>query len=220
MMRFFRILLAMSCFMVMFAAPARADNGALVPANGAVAKQPASISDRVTELEAGINSVSQQVKSIQGQLQVQADDLLKLHEQQRNFFKDLNQRINQLQNLENNTDASASNDPSPGHSAALKAKAGLAQTVSSLSKKEQQVFQQASAWFSNHEYSRARTALVDYLIEFPQGAHLAAAHLQLGQVYQRSKQESRARDQFLYLQKKYPNSLEAAKALKYLQQMT
>src|SRR3990167_6008537 len=84
-------------------------------------QQSLSMDQRVAKLENQINNLAnmnvssqidqlqQQLQQLQGQLQVAQHDLKTLDEQQRNFYQDLDQRLNNLKALVDNDNTPVSN---------------------------------------------------------------------------------------------------------------
>ena len=142
-----------------------------------------------------IADLQQQIQQLSGQLQVQAHDLKLLNDQQRSFYQDLDQRINQLKNLsaDNSVSDSSATVSSSSDSTDIKVK-------------DAKAYQDAFKLITDKKYPQAITALQSYTSDYPNGQFVANAHYWSGEVYLLDKQYGKAQDEFNTVISKYSTS--------------
>jgi tol-pal system protein YbgF len=128
-----------------------------------------------------ISELQQKIQALQGQLQVQQHNLQLLNIQQRSFYEDLNQRINQISAL--------SSSASPSDYSAKTAQNIKNQVTQPLSTStnananETTMYQNAFQLIMQKQYSNAQRALNRYLTQYPKGIYADSAHYWLGEIY-------------------------------------
>ncbi len=153
-----------------------------------------------------IADLQQQMQQIQGQLQVQAHDLKLLNNQQRSFYKDLDQRITQLKNLTSGSDSGTASDASSS------SKASAATDTSSIQLKDSHVYEAAFKLLTKKQYDKAKSAFKNYLNDYPNGQFLANAHYWLGEIALLQKNYKQSIRQFNTVINAYPKSAKIADA--------
>lgn len=148
-----------------------------------------------------IADIQQTLQQLQGQLQVQAHDLKMLNEQQRSFYQDLNQQINQLKNLSSgtpstNTNTSTSTNPPPASSS----------KAIGLALKDSDTYKAAFDLMMKKQFPKAISAFQSYLNTYPNGQFKANAYYWLGQIYFQQKKYSASLKQFQILIAQSPKS--------------
>ena len=174
-----------------------------------------TLDQRITRLEAQMNNfvkmdlparlddLQQQIQSLTGQLQVVQHDLKLLNQQQRVFYKDLDQRIKQAQNLSGNGDEDADNHVSPP---ASKSPSTEPTSSSSINEKDSAAYQKAFDALKKKQFDQAESAFNAYLSNFPNGQYAANAHYWLGELYLLDKNLKSAGDEFNTVMTKYSSS--------------
>ncbi len=171
---------------------------------------------RVARLEAQINNfvkmnlpgrideLQQQVQTLTGQLQVQQHDLTLLNQQQRAFFKDLDQRIKQAQiSGSGNGD---SNNTADAKSSSTKASADDALQT------DVQAYQKAFDLLKQKQFTEAKDGFAAYINSFPKGKYIANAHYWSGELYLLDKDYKAAGDEFSIVVNNYSASNKAKDA--------
>ncbi len=153
-----------------------------------------------------INELQQQMAQLRGQLQVQERDISLLETQVRRFYKDLDQRITQVQNAS----GSESSTTTPSSSNTSNAQNTSAQndmlSLDSIQLKDSHAYQTAFDALSKGSYDQAESAFNDYLNAFPNGSYVANAHYWLGEIYLNQHNKHKATMEFNTVINKYPKS--------------
>jgi tol-pal system protein YbgF len=167
------------------------------------------INNRVSRLEqqmANLTSMNlpeqiavmrQQVQQLNGQIQVMQHDLTLLNNQQRSFYKDLQQQIEQIKNLNGSSDSNNNN------------KKPTTQTKppsTDINLKDATAYKKAFNLVLDKKYESAKQALQNYISTFPQGEFQPNARYWLGEIFMMNKQWQQALDQFNVIVTKYKNS--------------
>lgn len=185
-----------------------------------VQTQSLSMSDRVSRLEQQmtnivnmnlpqqINDIQQALQQVQGQLQVQAHDLKLLNEQERSFYQDIDQRINQLKNLGSAPSATMPSASSNSGASPLKTQS----SNDSTQLNDANAYRDAFNLVSKKQYVASIQSLNNYLNNFPNGAYVANAHYWLGEVYALQKKNDQAVAEFNTVILQYPKSSKVADA--------
>jgi tol-pal system protein YbgF len=146
-----------------------------------------------------INHVQQELAQLRGQLQVQAHDLKLLNNQQRSFYQDLDQRIDQLKNLNSGGGSGSSGD---AKSNANEANA----TSNNIRIKESSAYQAAFNLLRKKQYDKSQVAFQEYLNDYPNGYYISNAHYWLGEIYLAQKNNKQAAQQFQIVVSKFPKT--------------
>ncbi len=152
-----------------------------------------------------ISQLQQQIAQLRGQLEVQEHDLQLLNKQQRSFYQDLDNRINQMKNLNAGNNGSASGSSSNA-SPAKPDKNAIDTSVTSLKLKDASTYQSAFSQLTKRHYDKAKQALQNYLNVYPNGNYVADATYWLGEIYLVQKDYPKALTQFNAVIKSHPKS--------------
>ena len=174
------------------------------------ASTPAPTTDlRVTKLEQQVSDLEQQNKQITGQLSELSRDLDLLNQQQRDFYQDLNQRIQHVSNLANgSTNGDATDIPNVLATAKTKTTAA----GDDLQAKEQATYQAAFDLFIQKQLDDAKTAFLAYLNDYPNGQYVADTHYWLGEIYGQQEDAVHAITEFQTVVQQFPTSIKVADA--------
>ena len=155
-----------------------------------------------------ISDLQQEFAQMRGQLQVQKYNLLLLDNQQRSFYRDLDQRITQSKNL-NSSDCDASNNNDS--SSSKKNLMDNAWSTSNIQLKDSNTYRKALDLLTRQQYGKAEAAFQTYLNNYPNGSYAANSHYWLGEIYFKQKDRDRkdqtgAIREFKTVRDKFPKS--------------
>ena len=164
-----------------------------------------------------IADLQKQVEQLNGQVQVQAHDLKLLNQQQRSFYKDLNQRINQISNLSNGDNGNGgSNAPSqtaaPAASSSKVSSAAVVPAKQEANASDASTYQAAFALLSNKHLSESKAALARYLKRYPNGQYVENAHYWMGEIALQQGQMPVAKAEFSTVVREFPKGNKVADA--------
>lgn len=151
-------------------------------------------------LPARLDDLQQQIQNLNGQLQVVQHDIQLLNQQQRAFYKDLDQRIKQAQNLSGNGSSDSSSAPA------------MPQTSGNINQKDAAAYQKAFASLKDKNFDQARTDFMSYLNDFPNGQYAANSHYWLGELYMLKNNLQDAGDEFNTVVTRFSSSPKARDA--------
>ncbi len=192
-----------------------ATSAAKVPLPANLASMPTPL--RVRRLEQQVNNIAnmnlpsqitqlqQQIAQLRGQLEVQGHDLQLINKQLRNFYKDLDNRISQLSNLNaaNNNTAGVSN---------TKIDNNVMKAPTSVQLQDANAYQLAFSMLTNHQFDKAKQSFSAYLNQYPNGKYVADAHYWLGEIYLTKKDYKNANTEFQTVISKYSSSSKVSDA--------
>ena|SRR3990167_10493160 len=190
--------------------------------------QSLSLDQRVTKLQNQMDNLAnmnlpgkiadlqQQLQQLQGQMQVEQHDLKTLDEQQRNFYQDLDQRLNDLKTLvEKGVPPSSSTTP-PSDATDISTPTNTTDTSTSSGNDELKAYQAAFKFISSKEYDKAVDSLQNFLKKYPNGTYAVNAHYWLGEIYYLQTKKDQASQEFQTVINDYPTSSKVSDAmLKY-----
>jgi tol-pal system protein YbgF len=186
------------------------DNTQQTGASGLLGHPSFPLSQRMVRMEQQLNNLinmnlpqqiaelQEQVAQLRGQLQVQAHDLKILNNQQTTFYKDLDDRIKQLQNLNSNDSGDNGSNKVDNNTATT--------NTSSIQLKDSTAYQTAFDLVTKHQYVRAKAAFQNYMNNYPNGDYVANAHYWLGEIYCKNKDKTKAEAEFTTIVTKYPKA--------------
>ncbi|MDF1654182.1 MAG: tol-pal system protein YbgF [Coxiellaceae bacterium] len=175
-----------------------------------------------------ISDLQNQIQQLRGQLQVQSHDLKLLNTQQRSFYQDVDQRLQQLKTLVSNSsngaDDNGSSNTGPSSSSgssnsSSSSKASGSNVTSQLNTsaasqnfnlKDAQTYQTAFALVLKKQFTPAMEGFQNYLSSYPNGRYAVNAHYWLGEIYLRQSQTKKAISEFSAVVKDYPKSNKVA----------
>ncbi|WP_423062989.1 tol-pal system protein YbgF [Candidiatus Paracoxiella cheracis] len=153
-----------------------------------------------------ISDLQQSLAQLRGQLQVQAHDLKLLNDQQRSFYQDLDQRIDQLKNLSSGNSASDNS----GNTKVSNNSTGAASN--NINTKDANAYQAAFNLLAKKQYDKSEASFQNYLSDYPNGKYVSNAHYWLGEIYLTQKNNNQAAQQFQTVMTKFPKSPKIADA--------
>lgn len=145
-----------------------------------------------------MTQLQQQVQKLAGQVSVLQHDIQLLNSQQRAFYQDLNQKIQQVSNL------SGGNSSVPNVLAKSSAK-----KTATVDDKEKASYNAAIKEVKAKQLAKAQKAFQGYLADYPNGTFVANAHYWLGEIALQSNNHSEAIKQFGAVVNHFPKSLKA-----------
>jgi tol-pal system protein YbgF len=171
-----------------------------------------------------ISDLQEKVQQLNGQLQVQSHDLKLLNQQQRSFYKDLDDRINQLSNLSNSngmghSDKVLSDSKGPTtQQPAIKHKTTQPHSTvhpssQSLPSNDVKTYQSAFSLLSKKQYLGAKQGMQSYIDKHPSGKYAANAHYWLGEINMHQDQKNDAINAFNTVIREFPKSNKVPDAL-------
>lgn len=150
-----------------------------------------------------IAELQQQLAQLRGQLQVQSHDLKLLNDQQRSFYQDLDQRINQLKNLS----SGSSNTSGNSKSGTAKSTTSTGSPASNnINMKDSSAYQAAFILLTKKQYDKSQAAFQGYLNDYPNGKYVSNAHYWLGEIFLAQKNNKQAEKQFHTVITSFKNS--------------
>ena len=159
-------------------------------------------SDRVSRLEqqmanitqmnlpAKISELRQEIQQLNGRIQEQQHDMKVLGQQQKNFYQDLNHRVEQLIGGDVKQSASVQTPHSTS-----------AESVTDAS-----TYRAAFAMLIKKQYPAAITRFNAYIENYPKGAFVANAHYWLGEIYLKKNNKAQAQKAFNTVITQFPKS--------------
>lgn len=200
------------------------------------AASPASVEQRVQQLEEQmrnqvdllkkIDTLSQQLKELQGQLEVETHDITLLKDQQKSQYSDVDQRLNELSHRKIVPPAEPSvekkqtvSEGSPKKISSPEAKKKTEESPKKISspednkKKAEKAYQAAYALLKSKNYDKAQVAFQKFIRTHPNDPNLVNAHYWLGFVYLLKSQPDKAITEFKTVIKLDVNHIKTADAL-------
>lgn len=179
--------------------------------NTATTTKPAAptTDQRVAKLEQQVSDLEQENKQITGQLSELSRDLDLLNQQQRDFYQDLNQRIQHISNL---TNGSTNGDTSDIPNVLATPKTKTNTNADDLQAKEQATYQAAFNLLIQKQMDDAKTAFLAYLNDYPNGQYVADTHYWLGEIYGQEDDSVHAITEFQTVVQQFPTSIKVADA--------
>lgn len=140
-----------------------------------------------------IDTANQQIKDLQGQLEVQGHDIKLLQEQQKSQYSDLDLRLNNLSHKDvERSESSPDKKSEPVEKTTTKTTCSTKPTDD----KAQKAYQTAYAFLKNKNYDKAKTAFQKFIHSYPDDANTVDAHYWLGNIYLLKNQPDNAIAQF------------------------
>jgi len=207
-----------------------------------------SVEQRLEKLERQVDNLNQQntakkiedlqdrLQKLNGQLEDQSHQITQLTEQVKNFYQDLNGRIEgkggkasgeakatlaadsiskeaetPIINRQNDAIPNTCSMPQSKHQIAVKKSSQLASDTAFL--KEQQMYQTALDLLPDKKYDASAEKLHKYITTYPKGAYVANAHYWLGEISFLKKNLSQAEVEFHTVVSKYPTAKKMPDAL-------
>lgn len=143
-----------------------------------------------TNLLKQIDTVAQQVKDLQGQLEIATHEIKTLQDQQKSQYSDLDQRVSDLSHQKEERPHLAV-DKKTDNAAESNAKA-ISSDSSAKEDKGQKAYQAAYALLKTKNYDKAKNALQSFIRTYPDDANIVNAYYWLGNIYLLKNQPDKA----------------------------
>lgn len=137
-----------------------------------------------------VTDLQQELAQICGQLQVQRHNFRLLNNQQRSFYRDLDQKIMELKDL--NGGGGTLND----NLSSTKSSGNSISDNEKIQLQDSNAYQAGLNLLTNKQYRKAEAAFQNYLNNYSNGNYVANAHYWLGEIYLQRKNIHKAADEF------------------------
>jgi len=164
-------------------------------------KQPVNHSEQQIQnytqmnLPAKIDDLQQQIQQLRSELEIEERNVQLLNETMHNFYQDLYQRINAI------------NEPPTPPTTASENK------NDSTVDKQKQAYKTAFNLIDKKKYDDAVTKMQEYLTNYPNGEYAVNAHYWLGEIYYLKSQLKKAINEFQIVIDQYPKSSKVPDAM-------
>lgn len=149
-----------------------------------------------------VQGLQQDLQELRGQLEVQANTIKQLQEQQLRFYKDFDTRLN-------GKAVSTKNDDAADVATAIN-QANLQSASPSNPADEQLSYLAAYDLVKDKRFDEALASMQSFILRFPHGGYTANAHYWLGELYMVKKNYSQAITQFETVLRNFPSSSKSA----------
>ena len=150
-------------------------------------------------LAARLDSLQQTLQQLQGQLDLESHSLKLLSEQQNSYYKDLNQRIAQLQGVGSTAGSNAASTEG-------KAATTSAPTTAAITAQEKKAYQTGFQLLTQKKYDDAVKSFQSYLSDYPTGKYAVNAHYWMAEVYYLQGKVDQAETEFNTVVTQYPTT--------------
>jgi tol-pal system protein YbgF len=160
-----------------------------------------------------VNELQRELQELRGQFEVQAHDLKLLQQQQLAFYKDLDTRLSEQDEIKNastsktaaldldNSDTQKQQETPKAFEAPKRAK------VSKVNPAEEQIsYVSAYEFIKQKKYTQGLEAMQSFIDNYPQSHYSANAHYWLGELYFLKNNYAQAMDEFNVVMRDYPKS--------------
>lgn len=199
----------------------------------APAMQVESSANEPTDLVNTVTQLQQQVRNLQGQLEVQAHQIDQLTQAQKNIYLQLENKsptnaaidtaaaalttvtVSTATAPKNNegisvkptaTTTPSATTPTPAPAAAGASTAAAASTTGSNDEKQKALYDQGYQFITKQQYSEASNSMNEYLTQYPKGDYAANAHYWLGEIGLVSGDLNSAQTHFQAVVTQFPNN--------------
>lgn len=164
-------------------------------------EQTANLSD----LSGKVDDLQQQVQKLRGDVEVQQHDIKLLHDQLRNYYQDVDQRLSQASPSSKNNAGTTDGSPKDTD---IKSANSLTETAKPVSEStsEQKDYQDGLDALKAKKYDDSINKMQAYLHDYPNGKYAANAHYWLGEIYYTQAQPAKATKEFQTILNVYPDS--------------
>lgn len=146
-----------------------------------------------------INTLNQQIKDLQGQLEIHEHDIKVLNDQQKTQYNDLDERLTELSHLKTAHTEVTTKKTLKDDTESTEEKSKKTTTIShepSSNEEEQKAYRTAYGLLKNKRYDKAKTAFQKFLQDYPSSTNAIDAHYWLGNVYLLKNQPAKAITEF------------------------
>ncbi len=174
-----------------------------VPVGERIARLEHMVSDRNMNLMSQLNALQDEVRTLRGLIEVHEHDMAQLKQQQQLMYGDLDHRLanKQQATVLNDSVSNAVNPPNLDKHAAMD---GLVA--------QEKDYQQAFQLLRDKHYSKAVSAMNDYIAHYPTGHYAANAHYWLGELFMLQGNTDQAVKQFNVVLSDFASNRKAADA--------
>ncbi len=148
-------------------------------------------------LPAKIDDLQQQIQQLRGELETEEHNVQLLNETMHNFYQDLYQRINAI------------NQPSTPPVTTTSSE----NKINSNINKQEQAYKTAFNLLSKKKYDDAVMKMQEYLTDYPNGKYAVNAHYWLGEIYHLQSQLKKSINEFQIVINRYPKSAKVPDAM-------
>ncbi len=145
-----------------------------------------------------VAQLQQEVQKLNGQIQVQANTIKILTEQQKSFYQDLSQQVAQLKSGAMPVKTAAQMPVQTQIAAQPAGKNNIAEQM--------KAYDDAFTFVRTRKFGQASTALTDFIKNYPDSKYTANAHYWLGQIYFLQGQTQKAATEFDTVVTKFPKN--------------
>lgn len=153
-----------------------------------------------------IENLNSTIQTLQGIVEKQTHDLKILSEQQKQFYQDLDRR---LQQTAQTTTTPISTTPT----VTANNNADTSQNTPVVSEGEQKVYKDAFELLKSKKYDEALKAMTVYITKYPQGQYVVNAYYWTGEIYYLQGKAESAKMAFKIIVKNFPTSQKLPDAL-------
>ena len=150
-----------------------------------------------------LNDVRQEVQVLRGQLEKQQHDIQVLAIQQKQFYQDLNARI----------EGSAKTKVAQNDTEKADSSASTAQKKAVVATEENKLYRDAFELLRSKQYNDAINAFQIYLSKFPSGEYTVNSYYWIGEIYYLQGKSAEAKKAFSSVANNFPNSQKVPDAL-------
>lgn len=168
---------------------------------GSTPASPSASREALADLLQQLETLQAEMRSLRGQVEVQANEIERLKTRQRELLADIDRRVSEL---ERRGSAAAPEPSSPVASGAA---------TSASSAQEQQDYDAAFTLMKQGFYERAAKGFRDFLAKYPQSALRDNARYWLGEAYYVSRKFRQSLEEFGKLMSDYPTSAKVPDAM-------
>lgn len=191
---------------------AKADTSQSLSQDSSIAIQDTTDEQPTKELfSSRIDAMQREIQQLRGLIEVQAHDLKLLRQQQQAFYKDLDQRLANVDSQEEK--ATNTMDLEVNTPATDKPTLPKSTPVSANPADEEIAYAAAYELVRNKEFSQALPAMKTFISSYPNSQYAPNAHYWLGELLLAEKQVSGAIIEFQTVLSNYPKSTKAAAAM-------
>lgn len=158
---------------------------------------------KADDLSAKVTELQDEIQTLRGKLEVQEHDLKNLREQQKAFYKDLDDRMrNQGARTEISLFGKSKDEANDS------AKPATQQTATN----DVEAYKAAFGLLKEKQYQKAISSMEAFIKDYPDSQYQANAHYWLGELYLSQGQQDQAIEQFNLVVNTYPKSNKVAGA--------
>lgn len=148
-----------------------------------------------------IENLNSNIQTLQGIVEKQTHDLKILSEQQKQFYQDLDRRLQQTSQATTSPTLNATNN------------SDTSQNTPAVTEGEQKIYKDAFELLKSKKYDEALKAMTVYITKYPQGQYVVNAYYWTGEIYYLQAKAESAKMAFKIIVKNFPSSQKLPDAL-------